>query len=312
MDNSLGKGLLQMGGRSFPFIYNKKTIEMKICKTVQEIRDAAAAEKRSGKTIACVPTMGYLHEGHLSLVAKAKEVADVVIVTLFVNPTQFSPNEDFASYPRDFEHDASLCSAAGADYLFAPSEKEMYPAGYQTGVCVKGVSELFEGSFRPIHFNGVATVVAKLFIATKADYAVFGQKDYQQTLVVRQMARDLLLGVKIIVAPIKREESGLARSSRNTYLTAQQKEDATILSKTLKLAEKAIRGGMTSKTEIDKLMKENLEKQGSCVGKIDYASAVMAEDLSSPSEFKKGDKIVLLLAVYVGKVRLIDNMIIEI
>lgn len=284
---------------------------MKICRTVKEIRDAAAAEKLAGKTIACVPTMGYLHEGHLSLIRKAKEVADIVIVTLFVNPTQFSPDEDFSRYPRDFHHDAELCDKTGADYLFAPDESEMYPGGYQTGVVVKGVSELFEGKFRPIHFNGVATVVAKLFIATRADFAVFGQKDYQQTLVVRQMARDLLLGVKIIIAPIAREESGLARSSRNTYLNPEQKEEATILHNTLLKAEKAVRDGMHKSAEIDALMRENLEKSG-VIRKIDYASAVMAADLTSRDEFKSGDEIVLLLAVYLDKVRLIDNLILTV
>ena len=283
---------------------------MKIIKTTNEMRSLALEEKISENRIACVPTMGFLHEGHLSLIKRAKQVADVVVVTLFVNPTQFSPNEDFAQYPRDLQRDSELCLAAGADYLFAPSAEEIYPAGYNTEVAVKGVSELFEGKFRPIHFNGVATVVAKLFNIIHPDYAVFGQKDYQQTLVVKQMVRDLLLGVEIIVAPIIRENSGLAKSSRNTYLSDEQKTQALVLSQSLKLAADAIAAGETKSAKINKIMHDNIEK--SAFSKIDYACAARAKDLTEPEEFAHGEEVVLLIAAYLGKVRLIDNCLVTI
>lgn len=282
---------------------------MKIITKVREMQEISESIRREGKKIACVPTMGYLHEGHLSLVKKGKEYADVVITTNFVNPTQFAPNEDFEQYPRDLERDCKLLEEAGADYVFAPSAEEMYP-GYNTEINIKGVSQKFEGLFRPIHFNGVASVVAKLFIATKPHYAIFGQKDYQQTLVVKQMVRDMLFETEIIIAPIIREEDGLARSSRNIYLSQEERQVATTLHNALLAAKTTIEAGVRNRDRINSVMKNYINETGAF--KIDYASIADAETLEEPMDFKSGLKAVLLVAAYLGKTRLIDNELVVI
>lgn len=282
---------------------------MKIITKVREMQEISESIRREGKKIACVPTMGYLHEGHLSLVKKGKEYADVVITTNFVNPTQFAPNEDFEQYPRDLERDCKLLEEAGADYVFAPSAEEMYP-GYNTEINIKGVSQKFEGLFRPIHFNGVASVVAKLFIATKPHYAIFGQKDYQQTLVVKQMVRDMLFDTEIIIAPIIREEDGLARSSRNIYLSQEERQVATTLHNALLAAKTTIEAGVRNRDRINSVMKNYINETGAF--KIDYASIADAETLEEPMDFKSGLKAVLLVAAYLGKTRLIDNELVVI
>lgn len=282
---------------------------MKIITKVREMQEISESIRREGKKIACVPTMGYLHEGHLSLVKKGKELADVVITTNFVNPTQFAPNEDFEQYPRDLERDCKLLEEAGADYVFAPSAEEMYP-GYNTEINIKGVSQKFEGLFRPIHFNGVASVVAKLFIATKPHYAIFGQKDYQQTLVVKQMVRDMLLETEIVVSPIIREEDGLARSSRNIYLSQGERQIATTLHNALLAAKTTIEAGVRNRDRINSVMKNYINETGAF--KIDYASIADAETLEEPMDFKSGQKAVLLVAAYLGKTRLIDNELVVI
>lgn len=282
---------------------------MKIITKVREMQEVSESIRREGKKIACVPTMGYLHEGHLSLVKKGKELADVVITTNFVNPTQFAPNEDFEQYPRDLERDCKLLEEAGADYVFAPSAEEMYP-GYNTEINIKGVSQKFEGLFRPIHFNGVASVVAKLFIATKPHYAIFGQKDYQQTLVVKQMVRDMLLETEIVVSPIIREEDGLARSSRNIYLSQGERQIATTLHNALLAAKTTIEAGVRNRDRINSVMKNYINETGAF--KIDYASIADAETLEEPMDFKSGQKAVLLVAAYLGKTRLIDNELVVI
>lgn len=282
---------------------------MKIITKVREMQEVSESIRREGKKIACVPTMGYLHEGHLSLVKKGKELADVVITTNFVNPTQFAPNEDFEQYPRDLERDCKLLEEAGADYVFAPSAEEMYP-GYNTEINIKGVSQKFEGLFRPIHFNGVASVVAKLFIATKPHYAIFGQKDYQQTLVVKQMVRDMLFDTEIIIAPIIREEDGLARSSRNIYLSQEERQVATTLHNALLAAKTTIEAGVRNRDRINSVMKNYINETGAF--KIDYASIADAETLEEPMDFKSGLKAVLLVAAYLGKTRLIDNELVVI
>lgn len=282
---------------------------MKIITKVREMQEVSESIRREGKKIACVPTMGYLHEGHLSLVKKGKEYADVVITTNFVNPTQFAPNEDFEQYPRDLERDCKLLEEAGADYVFAPSAEEMYP-GYNTEINIKGVSQKFEGLFRPIHFNGVASVVAKLFIATKPHYAIFGQKDYQQTLVVKQMVRDMLFETEIIIAPIIREEDGLARSSRNIYLSQEERQVATTLHNALLAAKTTIEAGVRNRDRINSVMKNYINETGAF--KIDYASIADAETLEEPMDFKSGQNAVLLVATYLGKTRLIDNELVVI
>lgn len=282
---------------------------MKIITKVREMQEVSESIRREGKKIACVPTMGYLHEGHLSLVKKGKEYADVVITTNFVNPTQFAPNEDFEQYPRDLERDCKLLEEAGADYVFAPSAEEMYP-GYNTEINIKGVSQKFEGLFRPIHFNGVASVVAKLFIATKPHYAIFGQKDYQQTLVVKQMVRDMLFETEIIIAPIIREEDGLARSSRNIYLSQEERQVATTLHNALLAAKTTIEAGVRNRDRINSVMKNYINETGAF--KIDYASIADAETLEEPMDFKSGQNAVLLVAAYLGKTRLIDNELVVI
>lgn len=282
---------------------------MKIITKVREMQEVSESIRREGKKIACVPTMGYLHEGHLSLVKKGKVLADVVITTNFVNPTQFAPNEDFEQYPRDLERDCKLLEEAGADYVFAPSAEEMYP-GYNTEINIKGVSQKFEGLFRPIHFNGVASVVAKLFIATKPHYAIFGQKDYQQTLVVKQMVRDMLFDTEIIIAPIIREEDGLARSSRNIYLSQEERQVATTLHNALLAAKTTIEAGVRNRDRINSVMKNYINETGAF--KIDYASIADAETLEEPMDFKSGLKAVLLVAAYLGKTRLIDNELVVI
>lgn len=282
---------------------------MKIITKVREMQEVSESIRREGKKIACVPTMGYLHEGHLSLVKKGKVFADVVITTNFVNPTQFAPNEDFEQYPRDLERDCKLLEEAGADYVFAPSAEEMYP-GYNTEINIKGVSQKFEGLFRPIHFNGVASVVAKLFIATKPHYAIFGQKDYQQTLVVKQMVRDMLFETEIIIAPIIREEDGLARSSRNIYLSQEERQVATTLHNALLAAKTTIEAGVRNRDRINSVMKNYINETGAF--KIDYASIADAETLEEPMDFKSGQNAVLLVAAYLGKTRLIDNELVVI
>lgn len=282
---------------------------MKIITKVREMQEVSESIRREGKKIACVPTMGYLHEGHLSLVKKGKVLADVVITTNFVNPTQFAPNEDFEQYPRDLERDCKLLEEAGADYVFAPSAEEMYP-GYNTEINIKGVSQKFEGLFRPIHFNGVASVVAKLFIATKPHYAIFGQKDYQQTLVVKQMVRDMLFETEIVVSPIIREEDGLARSSRNIYLSQGERQIATTLHNALLAAKTTIEAGVRNRDRINSVMKNYINETGAF--KIDYASIADAETLEEPMDFKSGQKAVLLVAAYLGKTRLIDNELVVI
>jgi pantoate--beta-alanine ligase len=264
--------------------------------------------KSQGETVALVPTMGYLHKGHASLMRHAKENADVVIVSLFVNPTQFAQGEDFDSYPQDFERDKAVTEEIGVNYLFMPIASEMYPDGYNSSVVVSGISKKFEGSTRPTHFNGVAAVVAKLFNACLPDIAVFGQKDYQQTLVIKRFTRDLNFPVEIVVAPTKREKDGLAMSSRNVYLSEQECEDATILFKSLTKASEAIKAGERSRMVINNIMLDSLNS----IDKInpDYACAADADTFDEPEEFARGQRIVLMIAVYLGKTRLIDNTVI--
>ena len=262
------------------------------------------------KKIAVVPTMGALHEGHLSLIRIAKQNADVVVVTIFVNPTQFSPNEDFNKYPRNLKLDITLIQKENADVVFSPSLDEMYPKNYETYVESINSSKVLEGKFRPTHFKGVSTIVAKLFNITKPHFAVFGQKDAQQVFIIQQLARDLNFPIEIIVAPVVREPDGLAMSSRNVYLNTEQRNDANILSKSLRLAVKMISDGERNCSHIIDAMKKLISSKQT-VTEIEYISIAKTETLEELDEIVPNTKALISLAVKFGNTRLIDNVIIQ-
>ena len=273
---------------------------MKIFKEPKKLQKWCAAQKLAGKKIALVPTMGYLHEGHLSLIEKAKKKgADEIVVSVFVNPVQFGPGEDYEKYPRDEKADLAKCRAAGATAIFFPTPANMYLDRHSVYITEEDLSTGLCGARRPGHFRGVCTVVGKLFNLAHPDFAVFGQKDYQQAQVIKRMVRDLNFDLKIVVAPIVREPSGLARSSRNTYLSAEEKERALALSQSLK----SITVGKTVAAE-RKRVTAFLEKAGL---KVDYVEFVDGETLQPVKKTAKG--VCVLLAVYDGKTRLIDNRV---
>lgn len=273
------------------------------CRTKEAVSSLAVVWHKAGESIAVVPTMGYLHEGHLSLVRLAKQKADHVVVSVFVNPTQFSPNEDFARYPRDEKHDCALLEAEGVDAVFMPTPTEMYGDAPTVSLIESKLSKVMCGAFRPIHFAGVLTVCLKLFNITRADYAVFGQKDAQQLAIIRRMVRDLDVPISIIGAPLIREADGLALSSRNTYLSKDEHQRALVLHRSLDEAAAAYQAGdMDAKKAIDTIIEKIKAVPGT---KIDYVVAVDADTLE-PVE-KLGKNTLLALAAYVGKTRLIDN-----
>lgn len=259
-----------------------------------------------GKKIALVPTMGALHEGHISLIERAKKAgADEIVVSIFVNPTQFGPNEDYAAYPRTEKADAAKCKKAGATAIFFPTPSNMYLENHSVYVDEGMLSQGYCGAMRPGHFRGVCTVVAKLFNIVHPHMAVFGQKDFQQAAIIRRMVRDLNFGIEIIVAPIVREESGLAKSSRNSYLSEDEKARAVVLSQSLKLAKEAVaQKGEVAWSQLKKKMMGLIEKAGL---RPDYIEAADADDLTPVKKLKKGN--VILLAAYCGKTRLIDNAV---
>ena len=270
---------------------------MKIFTEPKKLQQWAAARKRAGRKIALVPTMGYLHEGHVSLIRKALEKkADEVIVSVFVNPVQFCPGEDYEKYPRDEKADLAKCKAAGATAIFFPTPDNMYLKGHSVYVNEERLSKGLCGARRPGHFRGVCTVVAKLFNLAHPDFAVFGQKDYQQAQIIRRMVRDLNFDLDIVVAPIVREPSGLARSSRNTYLSAEEKERALAISRGLR----EVRSGRKGL----KGLRSGLEKAGL---RVDYVEAVDGETLEPVKRLGKG--VTVLVAAYCGKTRLIDNIV---
>ncbi len=283
---------------------------MEIIKNAKEMQSISLKLKAEGKTIAIVPTMGFLHEGHLSLIDKARELADIVITSLFVNPKQFAPNEDFESYPRDFEHDKNMLEARNVDYLFAPDISSMYPIGFSSSIHISKITEVFEGASRPTHFDGVALVVLKLFEITRSDYAIFGQKDYQQTLVIKRLIEDLNLPVSMIVCPIFREPNGLAMSSRNRYLSDEEKDKAGTIFLALEAAKKAIAKGERKRKMINSIVLSIIRTVQDI--KVDYINTSRAGNLETPDEFFPGEEIVILVAVYIGRTRLIDNSIIKI
>lgn len=274
---------------------------MKIFREPSKLQKWARARSKAGAKIALVPTMGYLHEGHLSLIAEAKKrKADEIIVSVFVNPVQFGPNEDFAKYPRDEKADLAKCRAAGATAVFFPTSENMYLKDHSVYIDEELLSKGLCGARRPGHFRGVCTVVAKLFNLAHPDFAVFGMKDYQQAQVIKRMVRDLNFDLDIIVAPIVREKSGLAMSSRNTYLSDEERVRSLALSRLLK----SVEPGKSVKTEKTRITKA-LEKEGL---KVDYVEFVDGETLEDVKKTAKG--VCVLLAVYNGKTRLIDNRVI--
>jgi len=281
---------------------------MKLVQSPNRMRKICTDLKKKGQIIGFVPTMGYFHEGHLSLMRIAKRKSDVLVVSIFVNPTQFGPKEDFKRYPRDFERDKRLLKKIGCDYLFYPEIKDIYPPGYETYVYVENSTKILEGSFRPMHFKGVTTIVAKLFNIVMPNAAVFGQKDFQQAAVIKRMVKDLNFPVKIIVAPTIREKSGLALSSRNSYLSGEEKNQALSLYKSLNLAKKLIESGERDSKKIKDKMRRFTLKESKA--KIDYISINDSETLESLKKIK--GSIVISLAVKIGKTRLIDNITIKI
>ncbi|MCR4420333.1 MAG: pantoate--beta-alanine ligase [Clostridia bacterium] len=265
-------------------------------------------EKQKGLRVGLVPTMGYFHEGHLSLMRRARQECDRVVVSLFVNPLQFGPQEDFARYPRDLERDAALAEQVGVDVLFIPTTEAMYPSGYATHVEVVGLTEPLCGRSRPGHFRGVTTVVAKLFNIVQPDVAYFGQKDYQQALVISRMAADLFWPLKVVICPTVREPDGLAASSRNVYLNPEERAQANCLIRALEAAQKAIAGGERRAGEIERLMRETVGRYP--LARVDYAEVRRARDLAEIEVLE--EPVVLALAVWIGRTRLIDNALVEV
>ena len=280
---------------------------MDICYTIKDVRERVNAWKREGLTVGFVPTMGYLHEGHKSLMESARANNDRVVVSVFVNPMQFGPNEDLESYPRDFEKDSALCESVGVDLIFRPEPEEMYADGFCSYVDMNGLTTELCGKSRPIHFIGVQTVVLKLFNIVKPDRAYFGQKDAQQLAVIRRMVKDLNVDTEIVGCPIVREADGLAKSSRNTYLNPDERKAALILSRSLKLGRELIENGETDSKAVIKAITDSINTEP--LAKIDYVD-VVDFDTITPVD-KIGKSVLVAIAVYIGKTRLIDNFIIE-
>ena len=280
---------------------------MKIVTTIQEVKDMVAGWRKQEQSIGFVPTMGYLHEGHGSLITEARKQNDKVIVSIFVNPMQFGPTEDLASYPRDLEKDSAFCESLGADLIFHPEPSEMYSDGFCSYVDMSVLTEELCGLSRPVHFRGVCTVLTKLFNIVQPDRAYFGEKDAQQLAVVKHMVEDLNMNLKIIGCPIIREEDGLAKSSRNTYLSQEERQAALILSKTIFMGQKMVEEGETDAVKLVEAMKANIRTEP--LAKIDYVKAVDGLTMQQVTEIKA--PTLVAIAVYIGKTRLIDNFIVK-
>lgn len=281
---------------------------MRIIRTVAEMTDAALARKRAGRTVALVPTMGALHEGHATLIRRARESGAEVVVSIYVNPTQFGPTEDFQKYPRTFEADCVVCEREGAGVVFAPGDAEMYPDGPQaisTWVEETQVAKRLEGACRPGHFRGVCTVVAKLFNIVQPDTAFFGQKDYQQLKVIERMVRDLRYPIEIVPVPTVRESDGLAMSSRNRYLSVEERLQATVLYRALQTVLNMFRSGVTDPQQLESAMFEAVKTAP--LARLQYAEVVDGQTLERIPQARSGD--VALIAAFVGSTRLIDNVI---
>ncbi len=281
---------------------------MVITRTISETRTTIAQARAQKKRIGFVPTMGYLHEGHLTLIDIARQHSDFVVVSIFVNPTQFGPTEDFAKYPRDFARDCKLCESRKADVIFAPEVSEMYPEPSLMTFQIKKLADRLCGARRPGHFNGVVLVVSKLFNIVQPDVAVFGQKDAQQLIIIQRLVRDLNFPVKIIAAPTVREPDGLAMSSRNVYLTSQQRAQTTVFYRSLQKAKALIESGERDAKKIIAEVRRVISTASE--SKVDYIEIVSVTDLQ-PVEQTEG-QILIALAVYFGKARLIDNMVLEV
>jgi pantoate--beta-alanine ligase len=269
---------------------------------------ARKIRREQDRTVGLVPTMGALHEGHLSLVREARRMCDVVVVSVFVNPAQFGPGEDFEHYPRDLTKDTALLTDYNVDYIFAPPVDEIYPKGFATYVNVEGLSEPLEGASRPGHFRGVATVVTVLLNTIRPDFAFFGQKDAQQALVIRRLVKDLAFDTEIVILPIVREDSGLAISSRNLYLTPDEQKSATILHKALKQAKQAFKDGERNAHRITDMIRQTVESEPRA--RLDYVTIADAETLEKLDRVDDRPTLIAL-AAYVGKTRLIDNTILN-
>ncbi|HCB69493.1 MAG TPA: pantoate--beta-alanine ligase [Persephonella sp.] len=276
-----------------------------LVKDISEMKSIIRELKKEGRSIGFVPTMGYLHEGHISLIRASKKENDITVVSIFVNPLQFGKNEDLDRYPRDLERDMEICRREGVDYLFYPSYEDMYPEGFSTYVVVEGITEKLCGAFRPGHFKGVTTVVTKLFNIVKPDRAYFGKKDYQQFKVIQKMVRDLNMDVQVIGCPIVREKDGLAMSSRNKYLSENERKAALSISRSLFEAKRLFDQGVDDvnrlKEEIKRIVLAHPE-----VREIQYVEIVDPETLESKEKAEKGD--IIAIAVFVGDTRLIDNI----
>jgi len=277
---------------------------MKVIRQIPEMQNFSNVCRQEGQKIGFVPTMGFLHEGHLSLIRLIRKQCDVLVVSIFVNPTQFGPTEDLEKYPRDFERDEAFCRDEGVDVLFHPIEQQMYPSPYLSYVMVENLDKIMCGVSRPDHFRGVATIVSKLFNIVKPHAAIFGEKDFQQAVIIKQMTKDLNFEVEILTGPIVRESDGLALSSRNKYLNEQERLNAAILFKSLRGAQHDFKNGVNNPQEIiEKVRQSILDIPGT---KIDYISLVNPETLQPVRRVHENDR--LALAVYIGKTRLIDNV----
>ena len=281
---------------------------MEVVRDIKGMRDLVERARAAGRLVGLVPTMGFFHEGHLELMRRARTECGVVVVTLFVNPTQFGPSEDHDAYPRDFERDSALAEAVGVDYLFSPEAGEMYPEGFQTTVSVKELSEVMCGEDRPGHFDGVATVVAKLFNIIPAHRAYFGQKDAQQLLVIRMMARDLNFPIEIIAAHTVREEDGLAMSSRNSYLSPEERLAATVLYRSLEAAASLIESGENSAGVI----REEMEQVVSAEPLVNLEYVKICDNIYLQPLSELSGEVLVALAARVGGARLVDNMVFDV
>lgn len=279
---------------------------MKIIRSIKEMGSFSKNQHTRGKTIGFVATMGALHQGHLSLVHKAHKDNDIVVVSIFVNPIQFGPKEDYRRYPRNLKRDAQLCEKVGTDVIFYPDARQMYSTNYKTCVEVCDLSDVLCGKFRPGHFKGVATVVTKLFNIVRPDIAYFGRKDAQQAIIIKKMVEDLNIPIRIKVMPTVREKDGLAMSSRNAYLNKEERQDALVLYQALILAKNLIQHGNTSPSDIIRKMRGLINKKKSAC--IQYISVVNPEDLQPVDKIR--DRVLIALSVWIGKTRLIDNMVI--
>jgi len=277
-------------------------------RTISWMKEATRQAREQSHIVGLVPTMGALHEGHLSLVRAAKKECSRVYASIFVNPKQFGPNEDFAKYPRAFESDAEKFAELGVDALFAPSPEEIYPAGFSTYVNVEGIGDRLEGRSRPGHFRGVATVVLKLFEIVQPDFAYFGRKDAQQVAVIQKMVRDLNLNLQIVVCPIVREPDGLALSSRNAYLSVEERRAATVLNRALQAAREKLALGTRDTLELQNTMRAVFEKEPQA--RLDYAEVVSVDNFEPATQVSRSSYV--LVAAHLGKTRLLDNMLVEV